>query len=191
MKTLKRKTRAEAFEQKLSAEQLSQLRSWCNVQGFVQAIETARRAFGLTVSKSALARWYHKDDEELILGTIASGAAMNRQITAAYEENPAPEMTTLVSLIKTLVMQLSVQGAADPSMLELANQLFKSSLDYLKEQGKSEDRKLEREKYQRETAGFFMKWYEDQRAKDIANAPISNDEKTDLLGKLMFGEDWK
>lgn len=181
MKTLKRKTRPEAFEQKLSAQQLSQLRSWCNSLGYVQAAEMATKEFGLAISKSAVARWFHRDDQELILGTIASGAAMNREITSAYEKNPAPDMATLVSLIKTLVMTLSVRGAADPSMLELANQLFKSSLDYLKEQGRSEDRKLEREKYEL----LKKKAEQADAARDVIESTLSPEEQRRRLREIL------
>ena len=142
-----RKTRPEAFEHGLSSQQLSALRKVCTEQGFVAGLESARMDLNLKISLGSLHRWYHKDDTEIVLAGIATGAHMNAQISDAFKKNPAPDMATLVNVIKTLVMQLSVQGAANPSMLELANTLFKSALDYVKEQGKAEDRKLEREKF--------------------------------------------
>jgi hypothetical protein len=51
---------------------------------------------------------------------------------------------------------------------------------------------LERKKFARQTATLFLEWYADQRARQIAEGPAtSTDEKVDLLGQLMFGEDWK
>lgn len=180
-KIIRRKTRPEAFEQKLSPAQLSELRSWCAKLGYGGAKEFAKQEWKLQLSVGALHRWYHKDDSELTLSMIASGATMNRRIVAAYEENPAPEMATLVALIKTLIMQLSVQGAADPAMLELANQLFKSALDYLKEQGKGEDRKLEREKYEL----LKKKAEQADAAKQVIQSTLSPQEQRQRLKEIL------
>jgi len=50
---------------------------------------------------------------------------------------------------------------------------------------------LQRKKFQRDTCALFLKWYEDKRATEIAAAPgIDTADKMDLLGKLMFKEDW-
>jgi hypothetical protein len=57
---------------------------------------------------------------------------------------------------------------------------------------KGEALDLLRQKFQRETAKLYLKWYTDQKAKDIADQPESSaDEKVERLGRLMFGEDWK
>jgi hypothetical protein len=50
---------------------------------------------------------------------------------------------------------------------------------------------LERQKFQRTTCALFLQWYNKQDARDILDADASNDEKTERLGKLIFGEDWK
>ena len=49
---------------------------------------------------------------------------------------------------------------------------------------------LEQKKFQRQTCDLFLKWYESEQAKQVAAAPVSNGEKIEKLGKLMFGEDW-
>lgn len=57
---------------------------------------------------------------------------------------------------------------------------------------KGEALELLRLRFQRETIKLFLKWYADQKAKDIAEQPESGaDEKVERLGRLMFGEDWK
>jgi hypothetical protein len=51
--------------------------------------------------------------------------------------------------------------------------------------------KLEQQKFQRQTCELFLKWSDNQRAKEISAAPnTSNAQKIESLGKLMFGEDW-
>ena len=50
---------------------------------------------------------------------------------------------------------------------------------------------LARKKFQRDTCDLFVKWFADKRAQDVAADPaLSPDQKTELLGKVMFGEDW-
>jgi hypothetical protein len=51
---------------------------------------------------------------------------------------------------------------------------------------------LARERFQRETVELFLRWRQDQRAVEIADRPgLSSDERTELLGKALFGDDWK
>jgi hypothetical protein len=47
---------------------------------------------------------------------------------------------------------------------------------------------LEEKKFQRQTADFFLKFYKDQRARDIAEGKGSKEVKMDELVKVMFGE---
>jgi hypothetical protein len=54
-----------------------------------------------------------------------------------------------------------------------------------------EEHGLSLQKFQRDTAELFIKWAEDQRAKDVLASSSSNAEKIEQLGSLMFGEDWK
>lgn len=49
---------------------------------------------------------------------------------------------------------------------------------------------LAREKFQRDTCALFLRWAEDQRAREIASSGGDNADKIARLGQLMFGEDW-
>lgn len=50
---------------------------------------------------------------------------------------------------------------------------------------------LERQKFQRTTCELFMKWREDERARNIADGPGTNEDKINQLGQEMFGELWQ
>lgn len=68
----------------------------------------------------------------------------------------------------------------------------KLQLDRRKVGQKDEEISLNREKFQRDTAALFLKWYADQKAREIADQPETGaDEKVERLGQLMFGDDWK
>lgn len=56
---------------------------------------------------------------------------------------------------------------------------------------KDQEIELEVRKTRRKDVVEFVKWYADQRARDILAGPASTEDKTEQLGELLFGEDWK
>jgi hypothetical protein len=65
------------------------------------------------------------------------------------------------------------------------------TMKVVKEDLNAEKNSREWQEFQRETCELFLKWSEDKRAQDIASAGISNADKIEQLGQLMFGEGWK
>ena len=184
-KFVRKKTRPEAFEHSCTPEQLSALRAVVEKEGFQAAADRSRELCGLQVSITALHRWYHKGDEELVLGCIASGAALNRKLDAAYQENPAPEIERLMELNKTLIMQLSVHGAANPALLEIAVTLQRSVLDWVKVEQKRAELKLSREKFEFDAAKACLAKLPDLKA--VSDQPkLSPDEKAAAIRQILF-----
>ncbi len=56
---------------------------------------------------------------------------------------------------------------------------------------KAQELELAKQKFQRETAELFLKWAEDQQAREITASGSTHAEKIERLGQLMFGEGWK
>jgi hypothetical protein len=84
------------------------------------------------------------------------------------------------------------------TFLKFASARHKGKMDVLKfNQGEKKiaqkDREIEIEvrKTRRKDVVEFVKWYADQRARDILAGADSSDEKTERLGELIFGENWK
>lgn len=50
---------------------------------------------------------------------------------------------------------------------------------------------LAQKKFQRSSCELFVKWFDDQRVKGILAGAEANDIKTEKLGQVIFGEDWK
>lgn len=98
---------------------------------------------------------HEKDLQEKLFGLIATGGQMNRELDSAFEKNPAPDIERLIAVTKTLVMSLQIKGNADPSLLDIADRQLRTVLDFIKERGKEEDRKLAREKFLIETDRFM------------------------------------
>ena len=187
-KVIRKKTRPAAFEIKeaLSPEQQSQLRSFLDGHTYKQAGPWVQKTFGIKPGKGALERFYHKHDAMDVLALIASGGLMNRKLDEAYAKNPAPAIERLVEVTKTLIQSLQIMGAADPEMLELANAMFKTALEYLKEQGKNEDRKLDREKYETEAAEKMLDKALRAKADELNASSLSQAAKIAEMRKAAF-----
>lgn len=78
-----------------------------------------------------LARKRQEVAEQEMFAVIASGGKMNRELDAAFEANPAPEVERLIDISKTLIMSLQVNGRANPKLLALANGMQQTVLDYV------------------------------------------------------------
>jgi len=50
---------------------------------------------------------------------------------------------------------------------------------------------LDEQRYQRDTCALFLKWHTEKNALDVATSDLSNADKIEHLGQLMFGETWK
>jgi len=185
-KTIRRKTRHEAFENSLTQPQLAQLYSWCSSGGYKAAMLNAKQEWGIKIGKTALYRWFHKDDDLKVLSFIATGADMNRKIEKAYQANPAPEVETLVKLCKTLVMQLSVKGATDKDALESANSLFHSVLEFLKLEQKQKEFGLAKNKFEFDAAKAALKCAAELKVIS-SNKTLSETDKVNAARAKLFG----
>jgi hypothetical protein len=56
---------------------------------------------------------------------------------------------------------------------------------------KGQEVDLARSKYQRETAGAFLDWADNEEARAIAKSGDNRADKIEKLGQLMFGEGWR
>jgi hypothetical protein len=49
---------------------------------------------------------------------------------------------------------------------------------------------LTRQKFHRQSAELFLKWYADKKVKEVVESRATNADKIELLGQHIFGEDW-
>lgn len=61
----------------------------------------------------------------------------------------------------------------------------------LKYEQKERELALADKKYRRETCETFIKWQENEIARQIVAGPGTNSQKIEALGKAMFGSDWE
>jgi phosphoribosylanthranilate isomerase len=78
-----------------------------------------------------------------LLTRITSGARQCAQVEKKFGQNPAPEIETLIKLHRVLILQLSTQATADPSMIRQADQMMRTVMEYVSGRTKAD---LERQK---------------------------------------------
>jgi hypothetical protein len=96
---------------------------------------------GVSVSFSRLSEFLESlrsaRSQKQILGDIVSGSAKCREIDEAFRKNPAPELESIIKLLKVLIMQLATSGLADKESLKLADQFTRTALEFISGQTKA------------------------------------------------------
>lgn len=129
-----------------------------------------------------------EEDEATAISLIDQVRADLPDITQAQLDDIGQRTFTLLALRKRDPDRwLALKSARDKAELEKQKLALRDRAEN-RHDGKLA---LETKKFQRETCELWLKWSEDQRAKDIASSPVTNSEKIEMLGQLMFGEDWK
>jgi len=174
------------------AERLDQ---WFGVdKKTIAEVQEQLRLDGCEVSAGRLSEWWSERQSALqqqeILGRIVSGARRSQEIEEAFAKNPAPELETLIKLQRVLVLQLSTQGAADPGMVKLADQLTNTVIQYVSGRTKAEfkgrELKLAEEKFQLEFCEMILDQALRDKAAQIANSNLSNADKIAAMRKEAF-----
>ena len=102
---------------------------------------------GCHVSLSRLSSWWEArcsaNLQEKLLAQIAAGASQCKDVEKTFADNPAPQMETIIKLHRVLIMQLSTQSQSNPALLQLADQLTRTALEFASGQTKAE---LEKQK---------------------------------------------
>lgn len=169
---------------------------------------------GCKVSVNALFRWWQSWQrsqlQRQMLADIASGAQFNRQLEKTLGANPPPELQTLIKLIRTLVAQLAVNGAADVDTLKLVAHLTALVMEHEKSRAghelkmreltqraeiaerQSADRaaalKLEREKFELQFADALRKAMADAQLHSLLERKAGNAEIIAHLRQTYFSD---
>jgi len=102
---------------------------------------------GVTVSYSTLSEYLSalrdKRREKSLLAQITTGARQSKEVQSAFEQNPAPELETLIKLVRVLIMQLSTGGVDNPEMLQLADRMTNTVVMFLSGQTRAAQKERE------------------------------------------------
>lgn len=89
-----------------------------------------------------LRRYRESEDREKMLFGIASGAEKVRELDEAFAGNPAPELGLIVKLLKTLIINMSLNPDTPSDVYDRALSLLKPVTEFAKIEAKREDLKL-------------------------------------------------
>lgn len=107
---------------------LADMQQWLAQEGVVVVQSTIGRFLESLRSRRA---------QERVLGLVATGSQQCKELDSAFAKNPAPQLETLIKLFKTLIMQLTLKGAAAPELLSLANHLTMTVCEFISGQTKA------------------------------------------------------
>ena len=114
-------------------------------------------------------------------GGNAAGVGCNIATAKIMDALESADEEQVADLAKALVQLRSSENAAQKvALAEEKNAIQKEQLE------------LSRAKFERDTARLFVKWAQNKDALSIAtDRKLGGDEKTERLGRLMFGDLWE
>ena len=114
-------------------------------------------------------------------GGSAAGVACNIATAKIMDALEGADEDKIADLTRALAALRSGENAAQKvALAEEKNALAKEQLE------------LSRAKFERDTARLFIKWAQNRDALSIAaDKRLGSDEKTERLGRLMFGDLWE
>ena len=197
--------REELNQRLLEGQSGGKILPWLNARPEVQAI-LAEDFEGLRVNDNNLSEWRRGGYAEWIArrerldstrelarfaaditkagnGSLSDGAAAIASGKLLEVLEGLGEEKSTVEILDALTLALSRLRAGDHDAAKLR-------LTTLRLDQTAELLALEQAKFQRATCDLFLKWREDERARNIADGPGTNDEKINQLGQAMFGELW-
>jgi len=178
-------------------EHAEQLASWFRESPPVTLAEARarlQRLHGLSVSESRLSTWWSEQEtrraiqqaQDTVLSSIARGAQLNRTITSAQAKDAPPEMLTIIGLLKTMILQLSVNAADNPELLEMLPALMRPVVDWLKIQQAGQALSLQRDRFQFSAAESCLAHL--PMLKSIAaDSSLDSSAKVEAIRQRLFG----
>jgi hypothetical protein len=139
---MSRKTRPEAFEHQLDDAQLAQLRDACLRSGFDAGVKMAAELWQIKTSVGALHRWYHKQDSDKILRTVARSAGIASAIQDEVAANPQDPLKACAHAIGSMALTV-MAGQATREEMEMALEMFQAATDYQKETARTGQKEQE------------------------------------------------
>lgn len=115
----------------------SLLESWFTAEPpltYAEAQARLKAEKGVSVSIARLCIWWAGEQtrslQDRLLDSVASGARFNERLGREFGDSPPPAVGRLIELLRFLVMQLGVHGAADPKLLKVVEGLMRPVMEH-------------------------------------------------------------
>jgi hypothetical protein len=193
-----RKTRSDSVLDGLPENQRAAIERWLVDENLSlkDARERVFQDFGVRCSPTAFSQFAARCRQSRMLRQIAESSSAAKAVTDQFRNDPDTSFEALLGLVGQAAFEMKMSGkqldlGTLKDLAEIMALGLKVKTDTKKIQQKDQQLNLAERKFRRDTAELFVKWAEDKRAKEIITAGVSNSEKIERLGELMFGEDWK
>ena len=125
-----------------------------------------------------------------LLAKITSGARQAEEVEKQFAKNPAPALETIIKLHRVLALQLATQSEDNPELMDAANTLTKTVMDYVSGQTKANHKerelKLAEDKFQIEFCELVLDKAVRDAAERIANSALTQADKIAAMRKAAF-----
>ena len=152
--------------------------------------EMCREELGIAggISEQVLSRFWSRFARWYLIARRRAASELASDVAAEAEREPGKFDAAMIDAIKQKAFELAISPTADPRDVKNVLMLVLKAGD---QDIKKSELSLSERKFQRETCDLFLKWQEDQRAREIAAGGGTHSEKIEALGRAMFGDTWE
>lgn len=169
---------ATLLEMDAQHKTLAEMAAWLKEESCVVALSTLSCWLSSARSQAA---------QERMLNLVASGSQQCADLEAAFAKNPAPELDTLLKLFKVLILNLTTRGETDPKLLQLADQLSRTALEFINGQTKARFKQQELEQAERRLQLSEKRAAQaDQTVRVLSDAELSPEQRAQRI-KEIYG----
>jgi hypothetical protein len=149
---------------------------------------------GVTVSQGQLSKFLSalrsERQQASLLESIVLGARQVKEVNRRFEKNPAPELESLIKLLRVSILQLATQAQANPELLKLVDQLTRTVMEFVSGQTKAlhkeRERRLAEDKFQIEFCELVLTQAIREAAERIATSSLSQADKIAAMRREAF-----
>lgn len=176
MKT--RKSRSDAWHAGLTVDQQDRAWALCSKLGLKQAAGVIAQEFGLSraPSETALSNWY--SDWPLRKAFLDFGSVAEEAKRMIRETPDIGMRSEQIEAVGQAVFAAAAVKLQDADMFATIRKLGQ----------KDRELTLGREKFARESCALFLRWYADERAREIAESDAPTSDKVSRLRKAFFAD---
>lgn len=169
-----RKARSDSQLKVLPEARQAELIAHMRAHSLAETAAYCRQAWNLATSQTSLSdffSWWH------VTRSLVEAKTFTDRLKADLKTIPGLDLDDdKISRLGQRVFELEALKNKDASMFMGLRRLRQSE----------EDRSFEREKFRRETCELFLKWYQDERARRIADSDAPKQDKIKALRDIYF-----
>jgi hypothetical protein len=175
-----RKPRSDSKLDALDLDQQQMLCEWLLTPGlsYERIKEMVFKEFNVSTTASSLSSFYSSYVAAYLIQRRAQAVGVAKELGAEVEKTPGQFSKATIDALEQKAFEFAQNPMVNPKDVKA---IFSLVL-------KARDQEFDREKFAVATCETFLKWMKDEKAREIAAAPISNSEKISRLRQEYFAD---